>query len=335
MSHHISPPMAGLVANWANTLLYGITTVTYFLCMYVLIKRRGDRNPTATWILISISTVQFILSTIHVAVSLRSLIEGFIDTLNIQNGALLYWNNPSTKSALVAKTVYVTNALVGDLILIWRLYTVWRKNIYICLLPIVITCAAAVIGYISNSKLTAISGNVHSISVSPVLNLLLPMWCLLIATQVISTSLIVGKIWWYVRCDPVAKSRYVPVIAIIVESGAIYTLSTILLLALTDRKTYAGTILGHITTQIATIVPTLIIIRAELSRGKDMGILGRPDLTGRNESLNARPIVFRPTHQQDLDEDPSVQITLPAPSASGSLHDAKYAVSFTQEGYAS
>lgn len=209
-----------------------------------------------------------------------------------------------------------------------------------------------VIGYISNSKLTAISGNVHSISVSPVLNLLLPMWCLLIATQVISTSLIVGKIWWYVRCDPVAKSRYVPVIAIIVESGAIYTLSTILLLALTDRKTYAGTILGHITTQIAvrtrvafvsfifslflqTIVPTLIIIRAELSRGKDMGILGRPDLTGRNESLNARPIVFRPTHQQDLDEDPSVQITLPAPSASGSLHDAKYAVSFTQEGYAS
>lgn len=102
--------------------------MSYAVCIYVLIKRRDDRSSSATWyvgqtpteqqlhlvfvkhrILSGASTVQFILATIHAAVTLRLLIEGFIHTENIPNGAFLYWINPASKSQVIAKTVYITN----------------------------------------------------------------------------------------------------------------------------------------------------------------------------------------------------------------------------------
>lgn len=37
------------------------------------------------------------------------LIDGFIHTENVPNGAFLYWINPATKLRLVATAVYIIN----------------------------------------------------------------------------------------------------------------------------------------------------------------------------------------------------------------------------------
>lgn len=55
------------------------------------------------------STIQFILATIHVATALRLLIDGFIHTEDIPQGAYKFWINPAIEAQVIAKTVYVTN----------------------------------------------------------------------------------------------------------------------------------------------------------------------------------------------------------------------------------
>lgn len=111
-----------------------------------------------------------------------------------------------------------------------------------------------VTGYVSDAKLAALSGIVKPGSTFDVLHWILSTWCLSIATQIISTSLIAGMIWWHARRNPATKSRYVSLIGIIVESGAIYTLSTIFLLAFSELKTQTGDILVMMTTQIAVSI---------------------------------------------------------------------------------
>lgn len=101
------------------------------------------------------------------------------------------------------------------------------------------------------TRLAHITGNLQPKSIFEILNWILSTWCLSIATQVISTGLIAGKIWWHAQRNTVSKSRYISLIAIVVESGAIYTLSTAFLLAFADLKTQAGAIIGDMTTQIA------------------------------------------------------------------------------------
>jgi surface polysaccharide O-acyltransferase-like enzyme len=105
-------------------------------------------------------------------------------------------------------------------------------------------------------------------SIFEILKWVLATWCLSIATQVISTALIAWKIWQHARLNPVAKSRYMSLIAIIVESGAIYTMSTAFLMALADRKTQAGAIPGDMTAQLAvsTLGVSLLLFSKIASR---------------------------------------------------------------------
>ncbi|KAF5319531.1 hypothetical protein D9619_008339 [Psilocybe cf. subviscida] len=247
-------------------MCYLSSVIVYIVCMYVLIKRRHKRNTSATWILIGTSTIQFLLATVHVAVALRVLIEGFIHTEDVPKGAFNYWINPATTAQVIAKAVYITNILVAGCVLIWRMYLVWGRNIYVCILPIVMTLCSMVTGYIGLSKLAQITGDLQPDSIFNILDWLIPTWSLFIATELLSTVLIAGKIWWHAKRDPVAKSFYLSLISVVVESGAILTLSTTFLLAFMDRETQTGAILADMATQIATIAPTLIIIRVELLR---------------------------------------------------------------------
>lgn len=142
------------------------------------------------------------------------------------------------------------------------------------------------------SRLAQITGAFQPTSFFKILNWLLSTWGLFIALQVMCTVLIAGRIWWHAKRTPLAKSRYISIIAVIIESGVLITLSTTFLLAFADLKTQAGAITGDLATQIAvstqlyiyvrffwqiillhslfqTIAPTLIIIRVELIRKTD------------------------------------------------------------------
>lgn len=54
-------------------------------------------------------TIQFILSTIYVAVTFRRVIEGFIRHANVPDGVFLYFINPDTTLWVIGNGVYLTN----------------------------------------------------------------------------------------------------------------------------------------------------------------------------------------------------------------------------------
>ncbi|PBK62037.1 hypothetical protein ARMSODRAFT_1025166 [Armillaria solidipes] len=70
---------ASLIGAWCSSVLYGVN------CVNLLVRCRW-------WLLLGSATLQFIISTIHIAAVLRSMIEGFIWLKN-PNGAVLYWGN--------------------------------------------------------------------------------------------------------------------------------------------------------------------------------------------------------------------------------------------------
>ncbi len=59
-------------------------------------------------ILLGSATLQFIISTIHIAAGLRSIIEGFI-LLKDPNGSILYWENNSRLVNVFQETATITN----------------------------------------------------------------------------------------------------------------------------------------------------------------------------------------------------------------------------------
>ncbi len=97
--------------------------VLYFSCVNLLVRRRWWYASFQLRILNLLSffyrlllgsaTLQFIISTIHIAAVLRSMIEGFIWLKN-PNGALLYWGNQARLVNVLKEAATITN--VGFLI---------------------------------------------------------------------------------------------------------------------------------------------------------------------------------------------------------------------------
>jgi hypothetical protein len=85
------------------------------------------------------------------------LIEAFIRDGNIPGASVAYWiDNPSKATEVITKAILILNvsvtipsdcieltpgdsglkSILADVILIWRLYVIWGRNGYICIVPV-------------------------------------------------------------------------------------------------------------------------------------------------------------------------------------------------------
>ncbi|KAG7444656.1 uncharacterized protein BT62DRAFT_218593 [Guyanagaster necrorhizus] len=260
----LTPDLAALVGLWCTTVFYGVNLVLYFCCLHVLIRRR----TSTSWVLLGAATVQFVLSTVHIAAGLRSMIEGFIWSNQVPEGSYYYWEDMTRPVYILQEATTVTNCLIGDSILVWRLYVIWDKRILLCLFPVSVVLAFGVCGYISVYRISHLSlSDVHM--VDDVLNWLQATWSLSLVTQILVTTLIATRIWWLSRRALTRTSRkqsnpYMTVIWTVVESGGVYAFTAALMLAFFTQRSHVSTVMGDALGQISAIVPSLIIVRAGL-----------------------------------------------------------------------
>ena len=121
----ISADRAYLIAIWLETLLYGtfklaitttLDTLTYrtgtnlvlcCCCMIMLTVRR--RTPQINRLLVAITLIMFALSTAHVSLGLRRLIEGFIVDRDNPGGPAAYFEDISLPENLAKISIHVVN----------------------------------------------------------------------------------------------------------------------------------------------------------------------------------------------------------------------------------
>ena len=170
--------------------------------------------------------------------------------------------------------------------MVWRLYAVWGNNLYICIIPvsfmfdstlpsgcsiffakILIVLATAGTGY------ATVAGFLHASAsnIFAVLNTYTATWALSVTTQTSTSLAIMGRIWWITRNSPksLGWNRYFAIAWIIVESGVIYSLTTILLLIFYDLRTNFGGIINIMLAQTCVSEPSHCqkrVLRILLSR---------------------------------------------------------------------
>jgi len=190
------------------------------------------------------------------------LIEAFIRDANIPGASVAYWyENPSKTTELATKTIVVLNSILADVILIWRLYVIWGRNRYICIVPSIIVLAYSIVYFVGVWKLSNLTGNAFS---SPT------QWGVAglgmsAITHASVTLTIAGRIWWRTRACEVgyplmARSRYAA--WIVLESGAVYSTAAMFVVIFGSLKTWVGGLLSDIIVQLAELIPTIIVVRA-------------------------------------------------------------------------
>ena len=278
-------------------------------CELVTSTQRPILTPHLVGIrfLLCTSTVQFILSTVHIITILVQLIEGFVTTSGISQGSTRYFLDMGTGVHVTQEAAYVFNVrfsvftllllrvfiyvsrrvwlemkflsgvciwfggrIVALLSYQWVMYfrvyellgligylikgfaSIWDSQwLYFQHQPMHLTITVCVCRAIFN--LTRLDSN-ETLFLTQVTTWLVALWAMSVTLQVLCTTLIASKIWWdshLIKKAGFGLHRQMSVVWIIVESGAIYSISTIFLMTFFLLKTQAGAIIGHPLGQIS------------------------------------------------------------------------------------
>ncbi|KDQ61062.1 hypothetical protein JAAARDRAFT_32057 [Jaapia argillacea MUCL 33604] len=217
----------------------------------------------------------------------------------------------------VCQALIVTNQLLADGILVYRCYLIWRPKTLIVTLPLLLMLATAVCGFTLSSVydhlyLTGLRndtsptrgwyflGKLHIVMAASYLTISL-------ATNVLVTTLIASRIWWLNREFEQSLGQrngrmYRSAIAIIIESGAVYSLSLVILLVLYTAHVADNIMemIGSAFSQLAGIISTLIILRAGLGMSAKQSTLNMSNVF---VALAPSPHAADLTRDSDLPQD--------------------------------
>ncbi|THH19119.1 hypothetical protein EW146_g1989 [Bondarzewia mesenterica] len=263
----VPPTLSVIVSIWMETLFYGVNIAVYALCLYVLFFGRSS-GSRSNKILIALSTTLFLTATGHVSVNLRRLIEGYVHppTKEAMTAYLLDITQPTN----VAKQCLVVLAnLFSDILILWRVYTVWEKQWKICVIPLFLC-----LGTFTSGMATAAYENLvipgQSIFLKNISTWGLAQFSLSLTMNVIATILIASRIWYVTRdvrrFNPEHMQTYWRVIILVIESASFAALAQVVELSFYAAKFPGVYFIADSSVQIISIAPLSIIVLVGLTQ---------------------------------------------------------------------
>ncbi|KZT71226.1 hypothetical protein DAEQUDRAFT_810186 [Daedalea quercina L-15889] len=227
-----------LVTVCIESLLYGIFFVLSVISLYILARRREDivnaalnvrgKRRIAYMTPMSVAAIFiFITNTAHWIVAVYRLFSGF---MYYEDGTqpTAYYTNPSMATEVAQNTLLMISLIIGDAMIIYRLWLVWAYNIPVTVFPLstligLIVCA---VGSIYASALSKPGENIFATATG---RWITANCVFTLCTNVYSTATIAWRIW---RANSQVRqyggSSLMGVIGILIESAALYTVWTIL-----------------------------------------------------------------------------------------------------------
>ncbi|KAJ7348610.1 hypothetical protein DFH08DRAFT_936498 [Mycena albidolilacea] len=219
------PPPSLTSMNLASIILmsffYGIYFVLFATSMYLLFRHVKGVPGSAAYAVVMRSTLfisacaLFIAITGFWVVTVIRCFEGFIyfkDGLD----ANTYFTDTSRRAETIGYVFFALALVIGDSMIIHRLWIVWSFNKTVIILPVLGLCGFIVSGVVAVQTVLHID---HARQVGLTLCTVFT-----IMTNVYCTALISWKIWRITSiCIPVGGMNLRHFVGLIVESAAIYT----------------------------------------------------------------------------------------------------------------
>ncbi|KJA18262.1 hypothetical protein HYPSUDRAFT_45430 [Hypholoma sublateritium FD-334 SS-4] len=222
-----------------EVFLYGIYSTLFAICIRVLLKNKR----TTQRMLLACAMIMFSLATVDVVLELSFLFWFVVKGDTIPDPDLHF-----------KFLIYITSNVIADSLVIYRCHSVWNRSKRVIVLPCILLISGTACGY----AFIGLSKEEYRFR-----KLLVAFLFTTVTLNMLVTVLMAGRIWWIARkarsiLGPGLSSKYNTMIAIIVESGVIYSIYVVLDVVFPDLLLDAGL------AQVVGIVPTLIIVQIGL-----------------------------------------------------------------------
>ncbi|KAK7021811.1 hypothetical protein VNI00_017255 [Paramarasmius palmivorus] len=257
-----------LVALWAETVIYGINTVLFIMCVFVLATNgHGKKASNINKPLLITAIMLYTLCSAHIINDLGRAVTAFISYQD-HGGAKAFYSQLWTWSSILREAVFVVTNAIADGLLVYRLYIVWNSSIKIIAGPSILLVVATACGIRAVWGFSNLEQGEDTYA-ADIFTWGITLFTISLFHNLIVTSLIAGRIWWYgnrmaATLGHKCKRKYSEAMIIIVESGAISSFCVFVTLVTYATKTNGVYIAYDSLAQVMALNPILIIVRVGL-----------------------------------------------------------------------
>ncbi|KAI0760375.1 hypothetical protein C8Q74DRAFT_1208445 [Fomes fomentarius] len=305
----LSNDLSALVGFACEAVFWGVYVVLFLTSIVLLLRRASTRSVNlpifiANVFLFGSCTAHFALEFDHFFRTLSATgVRGFAD---------------ETAKLMGADILISLSDFLGDLILIYRCWVIWNKNLWVVFFPF-LTAAGGFACIIVVAHFVLMLSPSSPVPPAAIVPLGMAGYVLPLATNAMATALIVAKLWLTAsraekrvgtRMRGTARAAQ-RAVAIIVESGLLYLVTQLVFAVLFGLGHPAQAILAVIAVQIYGIAPTLIIIQVALGISteqttapprKSASMTRVTVASGRASSAQAHPPSFLPALSSATDD---------------------------------
>jgi len=218
-----------------------------------------------------LTVVMFCVSATFFSMDLCLVSDGLFNPREYPYTFINLWG-PETATHIICQGI---NSVLGDSIVIWRAWVVWGRRLPVVLVPVILLVGVGLSSFIMVFAQRHGPNNPNWVTVFMKSMIVLP--CLTLATHIVSTTLLLWRVYALTfttrkveRLEANSAGTYRTVqyrrlLKIIIQSGALYCLTWLLLLGFAASGSPASHILLSIIGQLTGIYPTLIIVLVSLN----------------------------------------------------------------------
>ncbi|KAF5368485.1 hypothetical protein D9758_002230 [Tetrapyrgos nigripes] len=257
MSDPVTQAKLLFAGNDVVMLGYGVYVTITAICTHYLFT-----SNVRNWITIAYTVATFIVTTIFLVSSTKFtellLIESAMDPIGTAK--------LSQRLDLLEQVVYSAKIWLADGLLIYRMWVVWFGNSTVTIPPIILWIGSFATG------MAGLLLFYHEEDAQIIRNLGVSFHSCSVALNVIATSLIAGKLlyhrhMWKSIGNPDGGEhgrRYLSLLAVFAESGAIYTISGLVYIPLYAKNSNFIYVWAAVLEAASGIAPMLIVLRMAL-----------------------------------------------------------------------
>ncbi|GJE99987.1 hypothetical protein PsYK624_162650 [Phanerochaete sordida] len=275
MAPMLSLTDAAIISTVLEAILYGFSLLMFIFTLWIVLQNRRRRKLNhgmvgAACAILALSTAEMIVNVIRVR-------DGFLVIgPRLPGGPEQFFRDVSSSTFVIKSCLYNTQTLILDGVVIYRTYVVWQ-NVWIVLVPILGWCGllSASIGLnIALATASTHSGDVFAVQTG---RWITANYAITLATNLSSTSLLAYRIWMVKRQSARFSSTnnpLSPILRVVIESGAIYSLTITTALVAFVSKSNGVYVLLDMISPIISIVFNMITVRVGLASDQRLSAPG-------------------------------------------------------------
>ncbi|KAI0755811.1 hypothetical protein C8Q74DRAFT_324079 [Fomes fomentarius] len=262
---------AAIFSTTIEGILFGYSVFMFTLAMYIMLRARHRRR--VNYAMVAAGCALLTLATAEMGVNIARIYEGFISKgLAREGGPEGFFADVSETTFVLKSCLYNTQTLILDAVVIYRTYVVWQK-FWIVVVPIVgwLGLLAGSIGLnVALATASSHKGDVFAVQTGLWIT---AVYSLTLGTNLSSTTLLAFRIWTVTRKSAQYRCGNIltPVLRVIIESGAIYSVTITAALISFVVKSNGVYVLLDMISPIISIVFNMLIIRVGLASERSLG----------------------------------------------------------------